>query len=135
MAVHKRGPRPGGDQPGQLGRGPSMLDRPGNEEIQLELFYSYGSNVPLYPQWQAYFREHQPKTLLMWGKNDEIFPAEGAHPYKSDLKNLEFCLLDTGHFALEEDGEVIANMILRFMAPPKHFFGYGLCPPDNTHAH
>ncbi len=51
----------------------------------------------------------------MWGKNDAIFPAEGAHPYKRDLKNLEFHLLDTGHFALEEDGEVIANHIRGFL--------------------
>ncbi len=92
-----------------------LLDRPGNEAIQLQLFYSYGSNPPLYPTWQAYMREHQPPTLLVWGKNDEIFPAEGAHPYKRDLKNLEFHLLDTGHFALEEDGDVIANHIRRFL--------------------
>ena len=92
-----------------------LLDRPGNEAIQLQLFYSYGSNPPLYPTWQAYLREHQPPTLLVWGKNDEIFPTEGAHPYKKDLKNLEFHLLDTGHFALEEDGEIIAEYIRRFL--------------------
>ena len=91
-----------------------LLDRPGNHAIQLALFYSYGSNPPLYPAWQQYLRDHQPPTLLVWGKNDQIFPAEGAHPYKRDLKNLEFHLLDTGHFALEEDGEVIANHIRRF---------------------
>ncbi len=91
-----------------------LLDRPGNEAIQLQLFYSYGSNPPLYPKWQAYLREHQPPTLIVWGKNDQIFPADGAHPYKRDLKNLEFHLLDTGHFALEEDGEVIASHIRRF---------------------
>ena len=51
-------------------------------EIQLQLFYSYGSNPPLYPAWQAYFRRHQPPTLIVWGKNDPIFPAEGAHPYR-----------------------------------------------------
>jgi pimeloyl-ACP methyl ester carboxylesterase len=92
-----------------------LLDRPGNEAIQLQLFYSYGSNPRLYPKWQAYLRKHQPPTLLVWGKNDEIFPAEGAHPYKRDLKNLEFHLLDTGHFALEEDGEVIAQHIRQFL--------------------
>ena len=92
-----------------------LLDRPGNEAIQLQLFYSYGSNPPLYPKWQAYLRKYQPPTLIVWGKKDEIFPAEGAHPYKRDLKNLEFHLLDTGHFALEEDGEVIANYIRRFL--------------------
>lgn len=90
-------------------------DRAGNKEIQLQLFYDYGSNPPLYPDWQAYFREHQPPTLLVWGKNDFIFPAEGAHPYKRDLTTLDFHLLDTGHFALEEDGPVIADHIRRFM--------------------
>lgn len=92
-----------------------LLDRPGNDEIQLQLFYSYGSNPPLYPKWQAYMREHQPPTLIVWGKNDQIFPAEGAQPYKRDLKNLEFYLLNTGHFALEEDGELIANHIRLFL--------------------
>ncbi len=92
-----------------------LLDRPGNQEIQLQMFYDYGSNPPLYPEWQAYFREHQPPTLIVWGKNDEIFPAEGAHPYKRDLKNIEFHLLDTGHFALEEDGDLIADLMLRFL--------------------
>ncbi len=92
-----------------------LLDRPGNQEIQLALFYSYGSNPPLYPQWQAYFRKHQPPTLIVWGQNDPIFPAAGAHPYKRDLKNLEFHLLDTGHFALEEEGAEIATRIREFL--------------------
>ena len=92
-----------------------LLDRPGNVDIQLALFYSYGSNPPLYPQWQEYFRTHQPPTLIVWGKNDPIFPGEGAHPYKRDLKNIEFHLLDTGHFALEEDGEQIARLMRSFL--------------------
>ncbi len=92
-----------------------FLDRPGNEEIQLALFYSYGSNPPLYPQWQEYFRQHQPPTLIVWGKNDYIFPAEGAYPYQRDLKDVEFHLLDTGHFALEEEGDAIANYIDQFL--------------------
>jgi pimeloyl-ACP methyl ester carboxylesterase len=92
-----------------------LLDRPGNAEIQLKLFESYGTNPPLYPAWQAYFRKQQPPTLIVWGKNDKIFPAEGAHPYKRDLKNIEFYLLDTGHFALEEDGEQIASLIREFL--------------------
>lgn len=93
-----------------------LLDRPGNQEIQLQLFYDYGSNPPLYPKWQAYMRKHQPPALIVWGANDEIFPAAGAHPYKRDLKNLEFHLLDTGHFALEEDGDVIARLMRDFLA-------------------
>ncbi len=93
-----------------------FLDRSGNEEIQLALFYSYGSNPPLYPQWQEYFRKYQPPTLIVWGKNDYIFPAEGAYPYQRDLKDVEFHLLDTGHFALEEEGEAIANYSGQFLA-------------------
>lgn len=91
------------------------LTRKGNPSIQLALFYDYQNNVPHYPEWQAYFRKHQPPTLIVWGKNDYIFPAEGAYPYKRDLKNLEFHLLDTGHFALEEDGQVIADTIREFL--------------------
>jgi pimeloyl-ACP methyl ester carboxylesterase len=92
-----------------------LLDRPGNAEIQLALFHSYGSNPPLYPKWQAYFRTHQPPTLVVWGKNDAIFPAAGAEPYKKDLKTLEFHLLDTGHFALEEAGDTIAGLMRSFL--------------------
>jgi len=58
----------------------TVKDRPGNKDIQLQLFYDYGSNPPLYPKWQAYLREFQPSTLIVWGKNDYIFPKEGAHP-------------------------------------------------------
>ena len=92
-----------------------LMDRPGNKEIQLQLFYDYGSNPPLYPDWQAYFREFQPPTIITWGKNDYIFPPEGAIPYKRDLKNIDFHLLDTGHFALEEDGGLIASLIRNFL--------------------
>ncbi len=93
----------------------ALLDRPGNKDIQLQLFYSYGSNPPLYPQWQEYFRRHQPPALIVWGKNDQIFPVEGAYPYKRDLKDLELHVLDTGHFALEEEGETIATLMRRFL--------------------
>lgn len=92
-----------------------LLDRKGNQNVQLELFLSYGTNVTEYPKWQALFRKHQIPTLLMWGKNDYIFPADGAHPYKQDIKNLEFHLLDTGHFALEEYGGKIAVRMIEFM--------------------
>jgi pimeloyl-ACP methyl ester carboxylesterase len=98
-----------------------LLDRPGNKEIQLQLFYDYGSNPPLYPDWQAYFREYQPPILIAWGKNDYIFPEEGAHPYKRDLKNIEFHILDTGHFALEEDDDEIAHLITCFLAKHTDF--------------
>ncbi|PHR91722.1 MAG: hydrolase [Robiginitomaculum sp.] len=92
-----------------------LLDRPGNQEVQLEMFKSYGTNVGEYPKWQALFRKHQTPALLMWGKNDHIFPEAGAHPYKRDLKNLEFHILDTGHFALEEYGPEIADKMIKFM--------------------
>ncbi|NER14854.1 alpha/beta fold hydrolase [Leptobacterium flavescens] len=95
------------------------LRRPQNNEIQLALFYDYRTNVPLYPEWQEYFRKYQPPTLIVWGKNDHIFPADGAHPYKRDLKNIDFHLLDTGHFALEEKGDDIASRILKFLAKNK----------------
>jgi pimeloyl-ACP methyl ester carboxylesterase len=90
-------------------------DRPGNKEIQLQLFYDYGTNPALYPEWQAYFRKYQPPMLITWGKNDYIFPADGAHPYTRDLDNVELHLLDTGHFALEEDGKLIADLMLKFL--------------------
>ena len=93
-----------------------LLDRPGNQEVQLELFRDYGTNVPEYPKWQALFRQHQPPALLVWGKNDHIFPADGAYPYKRDLENLEFHLLDTGHFALEEYGPEIAMRMRGFLS-------------------
>jgi pimeloyl-ACP methyl ester carboxylesterase len=92
-----------------------LLDRPGNDEIQLDLFLSYGSNPPLYPSWQAYFRKHQPPTLIVWGMHDEIFPAAGAEPYKRDLKTLEYHLLDAGHFALETKGDEIATLMRQFL--------------------
>lgn len=93
----------------------SLLDRPGNREIQLQLFHDYGYNPPLYPQWQEYFRKYQPPTLIVWGKNDEIFPDTGAYPYLRDLRNIEFHLLNTGHFALEDDCDLITTHIRQFM--------------------
>ncbi len=97
-----------------------LLDRKGNDEIQLDLFLSYGSNPPLYPIWQEYFRKHQPPMLIAWGKNDKIFPAAGAEPYKRDLKTLEFHLLDAGHFALETHGHEIAGLMREFLG--RHAF-------------
>jgi pimeloyl-ACP methyl ester carboxylesterase len=93
----------------------ALLDRPGNSEIQLDLFYDYRTNIPLYPQWQTYFREHKPATLVLWGKNDAIFVAAGAAPYKRDIPNTEVHLFDTGHFALETHGHEIAKLIHEFL--------------------
>ena len=97
----------------------SHLMRPENAEIQLAMFYDYRTNVTLYPAWQQYFRTHQPPTLIVWGRNDHIFPPEGAHPYLRDLKKAELHLLDTGHFALEEEGPAIARHMREFLARQK----------------
>ena len=96
-------------------RDQALLDRPGNRDIQLDLFLDYGTNVPLYPEFQAFFRKHQPPTLIVWGKNDKIFPAAGAGPYLRDLPKAELHLLDTGHFALEDKLDVMAPMIRDFL--------------------
>lgn len=94
----------------------ALLDRPGNVEIQLDLFKDYGSNVALYPQFQRFFRERLPPTLIVWGRNDKIFPAEGARPYLRDLPDAELHLLDSGHFALEDQGDEIARLMRDFLA-------------------
>jgi pimeloyl-ACP methyl ester carboxylesterase len=93
----------------------AFLDRPGNQEIQLDLFYDYRTNLPLYPAWQGYFREHQPPMLVVWGKNDEIFVAAGAKPYTRDNPRAELHMLDTGHFALETHGPEIARLMRDFL--------------------
>jgi pimeloyl-ACP methyl ester carboxylesterase len=92
------------------------LDRPGNADIQLDMLYDYRTNVPLYPQFQEFFRKYQPPMLITWGKNDFIFPPEGATPYKRDLPKVETHLLEGGHFLLETHGEEIATRILEFFA-------------------
>ena len=115
VAVHPRGPQPGGDQPRHLDHRPGPARPARQRGDPVGLFYSYGSNPPQYPRWQEYFRKHQPPTLIVWGKNDTIFPPAGAEPYKRDLKTLEFHLLDTGHFALEEDGDQIADLMRQFL--------------------
>jgi pimeloyl-ACP methyl ester carboxylesterase len=94
----------------------ALLDRPGNVEIQLDLFYDYRTNLGLYPQFQKFFRERQPPTLIVWGKNDVIFPADGARAYLKDLPRAELHLLDSGHFALEDQGEEIARLMRDFFA-------------------
>lgn len=93
----------------------ALLDRPGNVEIQLDLFYDYRTNVDLYPRFQEFFRNRQPPTLIVWGANDKIFPAEGARAYLKELPKAELHLLDTGHFALEDKGGEIAGLMLEFL--------------------
>ncbi|MFP7159430.1 alpha/beta hydrolase [Priestia aryabhattai] len=92
-----------------------FLNRPGSKEIQLALFYDYRNNLKQYPNWQEFFRKYQPPTLVAWGKNDDFFGPEGALAYQKDLKDCEVHLLNTGHFALEEDLDIITNLIKNFL--------------------
>lgn len=91
------------------------LDRPGNVDIQLALFQDYRTNPERYAEWQEYFRRSQPPLLAVWGKHDPIFGPAGAEAFKHDVPDSEVHLLETGHFALEEDGAVIAELIIRFL--------------------
>ncbi len=91
------------------------LQREGNVAVQLAMAYDYRTNLPLYSQWQEQFREHDPPALIVWGANDYIFPESGAHPYERDLTDVEKYILDTGHFALENDLDFIAEKISIFL--------------------
>ena len=93
----------------------AMIERPGNMEIQLDLFLDYRNNVKLYPAFQAYFRKAQPPLLAIWGRHDPFFVPAGAEAYKSDLPNAVVELLDTGHFATETHVDVIAERMLEFL--------------------
>ncbi|WP_181697898.1 alpha/beta fold hydrolase [Nocardia sp. GTS18] len=93
----------------------AYLDRPGNKEIQLDLFADYKNNLDGYPEFQKYFAEHRPPTLIAWGEHDEIFGADGARAYLRDLPDAELHLLDAGHFALETHGPEIATLIGDFL--------------------
>ena len=89
-----------------------LMQRPGNDDIQLDLFLDYRNNLTLYPQFQAFFKAAQVPTLVIWGKHDPFFIPPGAHAYKTDNPNAVVELLDTGHFALETHAEHIAQRIL-----------------------
>jgi pimeloyl-ACP methyl ester carboxylesterase len=93
----------------------ALLARPGNEEIQLDLFLDYASNVALYPKFQEYFRTRQPPLLAIWGRNDPFFLPAGAEAFKRDNRNAEVRFLDTGHFALETHAGEIASAIRDFL--------------------
>ncbi len=92
------------------------LSRPGAHEVQLDLFLDYASNVALYPAFQAYFREHQPPLLAVWGRNDPFFLPAGAEAFKRDIAKAEVRFFDTGHFALETHADEIATAIRGFLA-------------------
>ncbi|MFT3681984.1 MAG: alpha/beta hydrolase [Ferruginibacter sp.] len=93
----------------------ALLDRPGIKEIQYKLLYDYQNNVKAYTSWQKMLREKQPPTLIVWGENDVFFLKRGALAYGNDIKNIEFNFYKTGHFALEEFGDDIAEKIDCFL--------------------
>jgi len=97
----------------------ALLDRPGVAEAQISLFVDYQTNVAAYEDWHRYFADKQPRTLVVWGKNDPFFLVPGAEAYKRDLQNLEVHYVDGGHFALEEYSGEIAEHILRVFASPR----------------
>jgi pimeloyl-ACP methyl ester carboxylesterase len=93
----------------------ALLARPGNDEIQLDLFLDYASNVALYPKFQEYFRTKQPPLLAVWGQSDPFFLPPGAEAFKRDNPSAEVRFYDTGHFALETHAEEIASAIQDFL--------------------
>jgi pimeloyl-ACP methyl ester carboxylesterase len=92
-----------------------FLGQPGKKAVQKILFANYSSNFPRYPEWQAYLREYQPPVLIIWGKNDTIFPGSGALAYQKELPGAELHLFDGGHFLLEEYGTEAARLIRSFL--------------------
>jgi pimeloyl-ACP methyl ester carboxylesterase len=97
----------------------ALMQRPGNVEIQLDLFKDYENNVKLYPQFQEYFRKSQVPLLAVWGKRDQSFTPAGAEAFKRDLPNTDVVLLDAGHFAGETENDEIAGLTLKFLAKQK----------------
>jgi pimeloyl-ACP methyl ester carboxylesterase len=98
----------------------ALLERPGNNEIQLDLFLDYASNVKLYPEFQQYFRKSEPPLLAIWGKNDPFFLPAGAEAFRNDLPEAKIQFLDTGHFATETHVVEIASAIEGFLAANGH---------------
>jgi len=99
------------------------LSRPGSNEIQLDLFGDYKSNIAHYPKFQAYFRDQKPPFLAVWGKNDPFFLPRGAEAFKRDIPEADVRFFDTGHFALETHCDEIAAAIRNFLRSPTAFFG------------
>jgi pimeloyl-ACP methyl ester carboxylesterase len=92
----------------------ALMERPGNKDIQLDLFLNYASNVALYPTFQAYFRKSKPPLLAIWGKNDPFFIPAGAEAFRRDIPSAQVKMLDTGHFALETHVVEIATAMKEF---------------------
>ena len=95
----------------------ALIARPGNEDIQLDLFLNYAENVKLYPAFQEYFRRNKPPLLAIWGKNDAFFVPPGAEAFRRDIPSAAVQFLDTGHFALETHVEEIAAVMRQFLEP------------------
>ncbi|HTW23817.1 MAG TPA: alpha/beta hydrolase [Candidatus Baltobacteraceae bacterium] len=93
----------------------ALFERPGNKDIQLDLFLDYASNVKLYPKFQEYFRKSKPPLLAIWGKNDPFFIPAGAEAFRKDLPNAKVQFLDTGHFAIETDVVEIGSAMKEFL--------------------
>jgi pimeloyl-ACP methyl ester carboxylesterase len=91
-----------------------FLERPGARQVQLDLFYDYRTNVALYPKWQAFLRERQPKTIIFWGQNDIFFTPQGGDSYLDALPKAEMHRLDSGHFAVEDSLGTIAPQMIAF---------------------
>jgi pimeloyl-ACP methyl ester carboxylesterase len=94
----------------------ALLARPNQRRIQLDLFYDYRTNVPLYPEWQAFMRKRQPPTIIFWGQDDIFFTREGGEAYLRDLPHAELHRLDSGHFAVEDSAATIAEQMIAFHA-------------------
>ena len=93
----------------------ALLERPGNKDIQLDLFLDYASNVELYPEFQSYFRQSKPPLLAIWGRNDPFFIPAGAEAFRRDIPGAQVRFLDTGHFAIETHGGEIADAMHEFL--------------------
>ncbi len=106
---------PSGINPDNWNLDIAKFARKGQHRMQLDLFYDYQNNVKLYPQWQRYMRDNQPPMLLVWGKNDAFFPEPGAQAYRRDVENIDYNILDTGHFALEEEAPFIISKMRQFL--------------------
>ena len=91
-----------------------FMERPNARRVQLEFFYDYRTNVTLYPKWQAFLRDRQPRTIIFWGQDDIFFTREGGEAYLKDLPKAEMHRLDSGHFAVEDCLDQIASNIRRF---------------------
>ena len=101
----------------------ALFERPGNKDIQLDLFLNYASNVKLYPKFQEYFRKSKPPLLAIWGKNDPFFIPAGAEAFRKDIPNAKVQFLDTGHFAIETHVVEIASAMKEFLNANR--IGYG----------